>query len=149
MTQVKMVHVPYKGAGPALTDVIGGQVQTMFASALNALPMIKAGKLRALAVTSGARSTLAPDLPTIAESGVPGFEVTGWYGIAAPVRVPIAIVRKLNIDANHALKSPELAQLLRAQGLETVGGSPDVANALLKNDVVRWTRLMRDTSIRP
>jgi tripartite-type tricarboxylate transporter receptor subunit TctC len=149
MTQIKMVHVPYKGAAPALTDVVGGQVQTMFASALNALPMIKAGKLRAVAVTSGARSTLAPDLPTIAESGVPGFEVTGWYGIAAPVRVPIAVVRKLNTDANHALKSPELAQLLRAQGLETVGGRPEEANTLLKNDVARWTRLMRDTNIRP
>ena len=147
MAQIDMVHVPYKGAGPAITDVIGGQVQTMFASALNALPLIKSGKLRALAVTSARRSTLAPGLPTVAESGVPGFEVVGWYGLAAPFRTPKAIIRKLNADANGALKSPNLIELLQVQGLETVGGTPEEATALIKNDVARWTRLTRDAGI--
>ena len=147
MAQINMIHVPYKGASPAVTDVIGGQVQTMFASALNALPMIKSGKLRALAVTSANRSTLAPELPTIAESGVPGFEVVGWYGLAAPIRTPTAIVRKLNTHTNRALKSPDLIELLRIQGLETVGGTPEEATARIKNDVARWTRLIRDAGI--
>ena len=147
MAQIKMIHVPYKGAGPALMDVIGGQVQTMFASALNALPMIKSGRLRALAVTSAQRSTLAPELPTIAESGVPGFDVVGWYGLAAPIRTPNAIVRKLNAQSNRALKSPDLIELLRIQGLEAVGGTPEEATGRIKNDVARWTRLTRDAGI--
>jgi len=147
--QIQMIHVPYKGAGPAITDVIGGQVQTMFASALNALPLIKAGKLRALAVTSAKRSALAPELPTIAESGVPGFEATGWYGIAAPARTPKAVIRRLNADANDALRSAKFTDLIKAQGLEPVGGTPDAATALIRNDVMRWTRLIRDAGISP
>jgi len=148
MAQVDMVHVPYKGAGPAVTDLIGGQLQTMFASALNALPMIKARKLKALAVTSEKRSMLAPELPTIAESGVPGFEVTGWYGVAAPVRTPKTIVRKLNADANAALKSPDFIERLLAQGLEPVGGTPDEATALISRDVTRWLKVTRGAGIR-
>jgi tripartite-type tricarboxylate transporter receptor subunit TctC len=147
MAQVQMVHVPYKGAGPAVTDVIGGQVQTMFASALNALPLVKAAKLRALAVTSAKRSALAPDLPPIAESGLPGFEATGWYGIAAPARTPKAVIQKLNSDANDALRSPEFIDLIKAQGLEPVGGTADAATALIRNDVMRWTRLIHDAGI--
>jgi tripartite-type tricarboxylate transporter receptor subunit TctC len=149
MAQINMVHVPYKGAGPAVTDVIGGQVQTMFASALNALPMIKAGKLRALAVTSTRRSTLTPELPTIAESGVPGFEVVGWYGLAAPARTPRSVVLQLNAQANRALKSTELVDLLQVQGLEPVGGTPEEATALIKNDVARWLKVTREASIKP
>ncbi len=148
MAGIDMVHVPYKGAGPAVTDVIGGQVQTMFASALNALPMIKAGKLRALAVTSARRSTLAPELPTIAESGVPGFEATGWYGLAAPARTPKSIVQKLNVAANAALRAPEFVEMLKAQGLEPVGGTPEAATVLIRSDVARWTRLIRDAGIK-
>jgi tripartite-type tricarboxylate transporter receptor subunit TctC len=147
MAQVNMIHVPYKGAGLALTDVIGGQVQTMFASALNALPLIRAGKVRALAVSSARRSTLAPDLPTIAESGVPGFAVVGWYGLAVPTRTPSAIVQRLNTDTNNALKSRELTALLQAQGLEAVGGTPDDATALIRNDVARWIKVARDADI--
>ncbi len=148
MAQIDMVHVPYKGAGPAITDVIGGQVQTMFASALNALPLVKSGKLRALAVTSAQRSALVPELPTVAESGMPGFEATGWYGLAAPARTPKPIVRKLNADANSALRSPELVDLLKAQGLEPVGGTPEAATELIRKDVERWTRLIRDAGIK-
>ncbi len=147
MAQINMTHVPYKGAAPALTDVISGQVQTMFAASLNALPLIRGGKLRALGLTSARRSTLAPELPTIAESGLPGYEVTGWYGLAAPMHTPRAIVRKLNTESNQALKSPELVERLRAQGLEIVGGTPDEASALVKRDVARWTKVIRDAGI--
>ncbi len=147
MAQINMMHVPYKGASPALTDVIAGQVQTMFAASLNALPLIRAGKLRALGVTSARRSTLAPELPTIAESGLPGYEVVGWYGLVAPMHTPQVIVQKLNTESNQALKSPELVERLRAQGLEIVGGTPDEASALVKRDVARWTKVIRDAGI--
>lgn len=147
MAQINMTHVPYKGAAPALTDVIAGQVQTMFAASLNALPLIRAGKLRALGVTSAKRSTLAPELPTIAESGLPGYEVVGWYGLAAPAHTPRAIVQKLNAESNQMLKSPELVERLRAQGLEMVGGTPDEASALIRRDVARWTQVIRGAGI--
>jgi tripartite-type tricarboxylate transporter receptor subunit TctC len=94
MAGLELIHVPYKGAGPALTDLIAGQVQMMFGTGLNVLPLAKAGKLRALAVTSGKRTALFPELPTVAESGLPGYEVLGWYGLAAPARTPAAIVQK-------------------------------------------------------
>ena len=147
MAQINLLHVPYKGAGPALTDVIAGQVQTMFAAAINAIPMIKSGRLRALAVTSAKRSTLVPELPTIAESGLPGFEVVGWYGLAAPMHTPKAIVQKLNAHANHALKAPDLIERLQVLGLETVGGTPEEATALIKSDVARWSKVIRDAGI--
>ena len=149
MAGVSMVHVPYKGAGPAIVDVIGGQVKTMFASALNALSLIKAGKLRALAVTSARRSALAPELPTISESGLPGFEVVGWYGLVAPAKTPKAIVQKLNAALNRALESPDLIERLHAVGLEPVGGTPEQATALIKSDVTRWTQVIRDARIPP
>lgn len=148
MAQINWVHVPYKGAGPALTDVIGRQVKSMFASATNGLPMIKSGKLRALAVTSAKRSSLARELPTIAESGLPGFEVTGWYGIAAPVQTPRFIVARLNAEVNHVLRLPELAERLPAQGLEIVGGIADAATALIKGDVARWISVLRDAGLK-
>ena len=147
MAQINLLHVPYKGANPALTDVIAGQVQTMFAAALNAIPTIKSGRLRALAVTSAKRSTLVPELPTIAESGLPGFEVVGWYGLAAPMHTPQAIVQKLNAHANHALKAPDLIERLQVLGLETVGGTPEEATALIKSDVARWSKVIRDAGI--
>src|ERR1700688_3128077 len=105
---VEIVHVPYKGSGPAPSDLVGGQVQLMFGPAVNTLPLVQAGNLRALAVTSAKRSALAPDLPTVAESGVPGFDVVGWYGLAAPAGTPQAAVAKLNGEANSVLKSADL-----------------------------------------
>ena len=145
---IDLVHVPYKGAGPALVDVIGGQVQTMFGTGLNVLPLAKAGKLRALAVTSAKRSTLFPELPTVAESGLPGYEVVGWYGLAAPARTPRPIIQKLNAETNRALQSPEMIERLRSQGLEPVGSTPEQAAALIRNDVARWTKIVRDAGMR-
>jgi tripartite-type tricarboxylate transporter receptor subunit TctC len=149
MAGVDLVHVPYKGAAPAITDVVGGQVQVMFAPAVNALPLVAAGKLRALAVTSAKRSLLAPDLPTIAESGVPGFEVTGWYGLAVPARTPEPAVARLNAETNRALGAAEVIEQLRLQGLEPVGGTPEQATDWIKSEVARWTGMLRDAGIRP
>jgi tripartite-type tricarboxylate transporter receptor subunit TctC len=147
MAQVRMTHVPYKGAAPALTDVLAGQVQTMFATAQASLPLAKQGRLRALGVTSGKRSALAPELPTLAESGLTGYEVAGWYGLAAPARTPVAIVKQLNDETNQVLKAPELATRLQAQGLEVVGGSSAEASALIQRDVVRWIKVIREAGI--
>jgi tripartite-type tricarboxylate transporter receptor subunit TctC len=149
MAGVDLLHVPYKGAAPALTDVVAGEVQMMFGTATNALPMVKAGKLRALAVTSAKRSALAPELPTVAESGLPGFEVVGWYGLAAPAKTPHPLVTRINADTNRALQSTDLVERLRVQGLEPVGSTPEEATELIRKDVARWTKVIRDAGIQP
>jgi tripartite-type tricarboxylate transporter receptor subunit TctC len=149
MAGLDLLHVPYKGAAPALTDVVAGEVQMMFGTATNILPMVKAGKLRALAVTSAKRSALAPELPTVAESGLPGFEVVGWYGLAAPAKTPHPLVARINADTNRALQSTDLIERLRVQGLEPAGGTPEEATELIKNDVARWTKVIRDAGIKP
>jgi tripartite-type tricarboxylate transporter receptor subunit TctC len=146
---IDIVHVPYKGSGPATTDLVGGQVQMMFGPAVNTLPLAQAGKLRALAVTSAKRSALAPDLPTVAESGVPGFDVVGWYGLAAPAATPPAAVERLNAEANRALKSADLIERFRVEGYEPVGGTPAEATAWIKTEVTRWTGVIRDAGIEP
>ena len=120
-----MTHVPYKGSAPALTDLLGGQVQIMFDNLPSALPHIKAGKLRAIAVTSTKRAPALPDLPTIAESGVPGFEASSWFGILAPAGTPREIVLRINAEANKALQAGEMKEKLLAQGAEAVGNSPE------------------------
>jgi tripartite-type tricarboxylate transporter receptor subunit TctC len=146
---VDIVHVPYKGSGPATTDLVGGQVQMMFGPAVNTLPLAQAGNLLALAVTSAKRSALAPDLPTIAESGLPGFDVVGWYGLAAPAATPKAAIDRLNDAANSVLKSPDLIEQFRLQGYEPVGGTPEEATAWIKAEVTRWTNVIRDAGIEP
>ncbi|HEY6256818.1 MAG TPA: tripartite tricarboxylate transporter substrate binding protein [Xanthobacteraceae bacterium] len=146
---IDIVHVPYKGSGPATTDLVGGQVQMMFGPAVNTLPLAQAGKLRALAVTSAKRSTLAPELPTVAESGVEGFDVVGWYGLATPAATPPAAVAKLNAEANRALKSADLIEQFRLQGYEPVGGTPAEATAWIKTEVERWTGVIRAAGIEP
>ena len=146
---VELVHVPYKGAAPAITDLVGGQIRMMFAPAVNALPLAASGNLRALAVTSAKRSRLAPDLPTIAESGLPGFEVTGWYGLAAPAATAPAAVARLNAETNRALASADTVEQLRQQGLEPVGDTPEQASAWIKSEVAQWTKVIRDAGIKP
>ena len=145
---IDLLHVPYKGAGPAITDVVAGQVQMMFGAATNTLPLAKGGRLRALAVTSARRSALAPELPTVAENGLPGFDVVGWYGFAAPAKTPKPVLAKLNAESNRVIQSAELIERLRTQGLESAGSTPEAATALIKTDVARWTKVIRDTGIR-
>jgi tripartite-type tricarboxylate transporter receptor subunit TctC len=146
---IDIVHVPYKGSGPATQDLVGGQVQMMFGPAVNTLPLAQAGNLLALAVTSAKRSALAPDLPTVAESGLPGFDVVGWYGLAAPAGTPKPAIGKLNADANSVLKSADLIEQFRLQGYEPVGGSPEQATAWIKAEVTRWTEVIRAAGVEP
>ena len=146
---VEIVHVPYKGTGPATSDLVGGQVQMMFGPAVNTLPLAQAGNLRALAVTSAKRSALAPDLPTVAESGLPGFDVVGWYGLAAPAGTPKTALAKLNGAANSVLKSADLIEQFRLQGYEPTGGTPEEATAWIKSEVTRWTNVIREAGIEP
>jgi tripartite-type tricarboxylate transporter receptor subunit TctC len=146
---IEIVHVPYKGSGPATSDLVGGQVQMMFGPAVNTLPLAQAGNLRALAVTSAKRSALAPDLPTVAETGLPGFDVVGWYGLAAPAATPKPAIARLNAAANNVLKSPDLIEQFRLQGYEPTGGTPEEATAWIKAEVTRWTEVIRAASIEP
>ena len=141
MTGIEMIHVPYKGGAPALSALLGGEVQVMFSSSGGLLPHIKAGRVRALGVTGPKRAAAAPDIPTIAEAGVPGFEVLGWYGFAAPARTPKAIIDKLNSTTNRLL--PELKDRYAALGLETSGGTPAEFGAFLKSEFEKWARVVK------
>jgi tripartite-type tricarboxylate transporter receptor subunit TctC len=146
MAGIDILHVPYRGSGPALTDLVGGQVQIMFAPAANVLQLARAGQLRALAVTSARRSALAPDLPAVAEI-LPGYEAVGWYGLAAPASTPRTAIARLNVEANRALASSELTEKMRVQGYEPVGGTPEQASDWIKTEVARWTKVIHDAGI--
>jgi tripartite-type tricarboxylate transporter receptor subunit TctC len=148
MAGVDILHVPYRGVGPAITDLLGGQIQIVFAPASNVLPLATSGQLRALAVTSAKRSTLAPDLPALAET-LPGYEAVGWYGLAVPAGTPKPTIARLNAEANRALASNELIEKMRVQGYEPVGGTPEQASAWIKAEVERWTKVIRGAGIQP
>ena len=135
---IQMTHVPYKGGGPAITDVIGGQVPMLFINQDNALPQVKAGKLRALAVTSLARNPAYPDTPTIAESGFPGFSAVSWFGLSAPAGTPKEIVAKLQEASVKALASPEIRERLQSQGFVVVGNTPDQFSAFVRDEIAKW-----------
>ena len=148
MAGVDILHVPYRGVGPAITDLLGGQIQIVFAPAANVLPLAKSSQLRALAVTSAKRSTLAPDLPALAET-LPGYEAVGWYGLAVPAGTPKPTIARLNAEANRALASNELVEKMQVQGYEPVGGTPEQASAWIKAEVERWTKVIRGAGIQP
>jgi len=148
MAGAEMVHVPYKGLAPALTDLLSGQVQLMFSSVVAILPHIKAGKLRALAVTGAWRLPSLPDVPTVAESGFPGYEASSWYGILAPAGTPREIVAKLNAELSKALAQPEVRNTLLADGAEPVGGTPESFAAYIRSEKERMGKLIRDAKIR-
>jgi tripartite-type tricarboxylate transporter receptor subunit TctC len=147
--EIDMVHVPYKGAAQATTDLIGGQVQVMIGPVVAVLPLAQAGKLRALAVASLKRSTLAPELPTIAESGVPSFEITSWYGLAAPAGTPQAAVARLNAEIRRAMQSPDVVGQFRLQGYEPLLSTPGEMSARIKTEIAVWTKIIRDAGIQP
>jgi tripartite-type tricarboxylate transporter receptor subunit TctC len=148
MTGVDMTHVPYKGAGPALVDVVGGQVEVMCTSPLAALPHVRSGRLRGLAMTSRARSRAAPDIPTVAESGVPGYESSLWYALLAPAGTPAPIVRRVHAETVAILKSPAVSEQLLAQGAEPIGNSPQEAALFLRHEIERWSKLIKQAGIR-
>jgi tripartite-type tricarboxylate transporter receptor subunit TctC len=143
MTGVDIVHVPYKGSAPAITDLLGGQVSMMFDNMPSGLPHVKAGKLRALGVTSAKRSAAAPEIPTIAESGVPGYEVDSWFGILAPAGTPREIVNKLNVEIVRILRMPEVKQRLAEQGAEPVGNTPEQFAEHIRKETIKWARVVK------
>ena len=147
MAGIDMTHVPYKGAAPALTDLLAGQVQLVCTSPLPAMPHVKAGRLKALALTSAQRSPMWPDLPTVAESGYPGYQSTLWYALLAPAHVPAPVVAALHDAAANALRGPDLKEQLRVQGAEAIGDSPAELDAFLREEVGRWTRVIKTAHI--
>ena len=144
---IDVVHVPYKGGGPALTELIGGQVQALFSIALVAMPQVKAGKIRALAITSAKRSLVVPELPTIAESGFPGFECVGWFGWLAPARMPAEIVTRFNREIVQLLTRPETRDRLLALGADPVANSPREFAAFIRSENEKWGRVIRQAKI--
>jgi tripartite-type tricarboxylate transporter receptor subunit TctC len=148
MTGVDMVHVPYKGAQPALTDVIAGQAQLMFATSASAIPYIKAGRLRALAVTTARRSASVPELPTVSEAGVPGFEAITWHGVVVPSATPAALVERLNRDVVGVLSDPELRERLASLGAETAPGTPRDFADYIAREIPKWTQVVKDSGAR-
>ena len=145
---IDVVHVPYKGGGPALTEVIGGQVQALFSIALAATPQIKAGKVRALAITSASRSPVAPDLPTIAESGFPGFEVIGWFGWLAPAKTPKEIVDRLNHDIVRILQLPAVHERLLSLSTVPVGDTSAQFAGFVRSERDKWAKVIRTAGIK-
>lgn len=144
---IDMVHVPYKGGAPAAVDLMGGQVDMLFDVMLALLPHIKAGKVRALAVTSAARSNQLPQLPTIAESGFPGFDVAGWFGILAPAATPKNVVDTIHAAARYALEAPDVKSRLSSLGADPVGSSPNVFTTSFRAEVARWRKVIDTVGI--
>lgn len=143
-----LVHVPYKGSGPAITDMLGGQVDLMFDSITSARPHIQSGKLRALGVTTATRSPALPGVPTIAEAGVPGYEVSPWFAVFAPAGTPAEVVATLNQALRTAMKQPETLKKLEAVGAEPIGSTPQELAAHLAREMDRWGRLIKERNIR-
>jgi len=148
MTGTKIVHVPYKGQGMALIDVVAGQVSLMMANVISALPHVRSARLRALGVTGSKRTTVAPDIPTIAESGVPGYEVLQWYGVLAPAATPREIIGRLHGVIAHAVQDPKIRERIVADAGEPVGNTPDEFSAILRADYKKWGDVIRKAGIR-
>ena len=143
LTGIDVVHVPYKGTGPAITDLIGGQVQLMFNSMPSVLPLVASGKLKGLAVGSAQRSPAVPDIPTVAEAGVPGFENVTWYGMFAPAKTPRDIIVKLNKQVVQILAAPEMSQRLASQGAEPRSSTPEELTRFMQVESERWKKVIK------
>lgn len=141
-----MIHAPYKSGSAGATDLMGGQVHMMFEQMYSAMPAIKAGRLRALAITSKTRSPLAPDIPTMAEQGYPAVEVLNWQGVIGPKGLPADLISKLNAACNKALQDPDVKEKILSQGN---GGTPEQFAALIKAEAPRWAKVVRDAKIAP
>jgi tripartite-type tricarboxylate transporter receptor subunit TctC len=146
--KIKVLHVPYKGTGPAVQDTIGGQVQLVFGAVPVTLPHVKAGRLRALAVTTNKRIAAAPDLPTVEEVGYPGYEVTNWHGLVGPKGIPREIVERLNREIGEVVRGEEMKKNLTAEGLEPAGGTPERFGQILKSEMARWAKVVQQAGIK-
>ena len=145
LAQVSYAHIPYKGGGPAVIDTLSGQVQFMFATAASVIGHVKSQRLRALAVTSAQRSPSLPELPTVSEAALPGFEATTWHGIVVPAKTSDAIVKRINADLNAVLASPETRARLATQGIEPRGGTSAEFAAYLKSEIPKWSKVVKDS----
>ena len=148
LSGTKMLSVPYKGVADAYPAVISGEVSWMIGAAISSLPLVKAGRLRAIAITTAQRSKALPDLPTVAESGVPGYEVVGWFAMFAPARTPMALVEKLSAEAKRGLERPEFARMAEAQGTEILGSSPQELARVVKAEVEIWHKVVGNSGIK-
>lgn len=146
---IDMLHVPYKGAAPAITDLVGGQVQVMLIGVPVAMPQVRAGKLTALGIASLKRSPFAPELPTIADSGLPGFEVSNWLGVLAPAGTPREIVNRLNREIVDILRQPDVKERLFQQGFETVVSTPEQFAAYMRTELGKWAKVIKQAGIKP
>ncbi len=148
LSGTEMIHVPFKGGGPALADVMGGQSQALFSISVTSTPIIRAGRVRPLAVTSLKRLSSFPDLPTVSESGYKGYEVTGWFGFVAPVKTPRSVIERLNTAVVVSVKMPELQERLGSQGAELIGSTPETFGAYLKSEQAKWGKVIRQAGIK-
>jgi tripartite-type tricarboxylate transporter receptor subunit TctC len=144
---VDILHVPYKGGAPAVADVLGHHVDMTFANLVAVLPQAKGGQVRALAVTGANRSSAAPDVPTMAEAGLPGYEFASWFGVLAPAGTPPAIIKKLNTEIVKALRSPEISARLSEEGADLIAGSPEAFDAFLKSETAKWGKVIKAAGI--
>ena len=149
MTGIRMIHVPYKSSTPGVVDLIAGQIAIMAPNMLQSIPHVRAGRLRALGVTSAVRSASAPDIPTIAEGGLPGYESVQWYGLLAPAGTPREIIARLHAETVAILRTPDAAKRLAADGAEVVASSPDEFAALIKAETVKWAKVVKSAGIEP
>jgi tripartite-type tricarboxylate transporter receptor subunit TctC len=148
MTGVKWVHVPYKGGAPAMSDLLGGQISLSFGNIPTVIQQVRTGKLRAIAVTGAKRTPAAADVPTVAESGVPGFEVSNWFGLAAPAKISPPIVERLYVDVTRALKSPEVRAALTNAGADPVGSTPAQYTAFVQSELAKWAKVVKAAGIK-
>ena len=149
MAGIDLQHVPYKGSGQAVVDVVGGQIQLMFSGMSSVMPHIKANRLRAIAVTGEKRSQAAPDVPTIAESGFPGFAATAWYNVAAPAKTPKVIVTRLNQEVLKTLALPDVKQRLESVGFELIGSTPEKLGDYMKTELKKWEKVVKASGAKP
>jgi tripartite-type tricarboxylate transporter receptor subunit TctC len=149
MAGLNMVHVPYKGSAPGVTDLLSGHVSLMTPNILTAMPHVRSGRLRALGVTSARRASGAPDIATIAEAGLPGYEAVQWYGLLAPRGTSASIVSRLNAEATRSLRLPEVRQRLAADGAEVVAGSAEEFGVFIRAETAKWAKVVKDAGISP
>lgn len=145
LARIKMNHIPYKSGGPASVAIISGQVEVALASASASMPHIKSGKLKGLGISSAKRSPQAPELPTISEAGVPGYDVSTWHGVAAPVGTPKEIIARINAESNALLKLPDVQERYRAVDSDVMGGTPEQFAALIKSEIAKWAKVVKDS----
>jgi tripartite-type tricarboxylate transporter receptor subunit TctC len=145
MTGIDMQHIPYKGRASAIPDLLGGRVTMMFDNMPSSLPLVREGKLRAIGVTSAKRSAAAPDIPTLAESGLPGFEAVSWFAMFAPANTPAPVVNKLQAEISKILKSPDISKKLLDLGLDPSGSTPAELAAYQKSEIAKWSKVVKDS----